>query len=57
MDLIREFNNYCLGAMLTTHHRMIAAIAGPLGRNLSQGQVSGALGEMGLKSSEVYKLA
>ena len=36
---------------------MIAAIAGPLGRNLSQGQVSGALGEMGLKSSEVYKLA
>ncbi|KAF5331545.1 hypothetical protein D9611_007643 [Ephemerocybe angulata] len=35
---------------------MINAIAGPYGRNLSQGQVGGALGEMGLKPSEVYKL-
>ncbi|KAJ3550186.1 hypothetical protein NMY22_g605 [Coprinellus aureogranulatus] len=35
---------------------MIAAIAGPYGRNLSQGQVGGALGAMGIKPSEVYKL-
>ncbi|KAG5724995.1 NADH-cytochrome b5 reductase 2 [Termitomyces sp. T112] len=35
---------------------MISAIAGPFGRNLSQGAVGGVLGEMGFTSSEVYKL-
>jgi cytochrome-b5 reductase len=35
---------------------MIAAIAGPRGRNLSQGKVGGALGELGYKKDQVYKL-
>ncbi|KAF9076461.1 hypothetical protein BDP27DRAFT_1210691 [Rhodocollybia butyracea] len=35
---------------------MIAAIAGPYGRNLSQGLVGGALAELGATSSQVYKL-
>ncbi|KAF5321649.1 hypothetical protein D9619_001002 [Psilocybe cf. subviscida] len=35
---------------------MIGAIAGPFGRNLSQGPVGGLLGKMGYTSSEVYKL-
>ncbi|KAJ7047631.1 hypothetical protein C8F04DRAFT_937064 [Mycena alexandri] len=35
---------------------MISAIAGPYGRNLSQGEIGGVLGELGYTSSEVYKL-
>ncbi|KAI0796765.1 ferredoxin reductase-like C-terminal NADP-linked domain-containing protein [Abortiporus biennis] len=35
---------------------MIAAIAGPYGRNLSQGSIGGTLGELGFDSSQVYKL-
>ncbi|KAI0347175.1 ferredoxin reductase-like C-terminal NADP-linked domain-containing protein [Trametopsis cervina] len=35
---------------------MINAIAGPYGRNYSQGPVGGILGELGLKPSQVWKL-
>ncbi|KAG6854834.1 hypothetical protein C0991_012024 [Blastosporella zonata] len=35
---------------------MVSAIAGPFGRNLSQGPVGGVLGEMGFTSGQVYKL-
>ncbi|KAH8105938.1 ferredoxin reductase-like C-terminal NADP-linked domain-containing protein [Cristinia sonorae] len=35
---------------------MVAAIAGPFGRNMSQGPVGGILGEMGYKSDQVWKL-
>ena len=35
---------------------MVGAIAGPYGRNLSQGPVSGILGSMGYSSDQVYKL-
>lgn len=35
---------------------MIDAIAGPYGRNFSQGPVGGILGKMGYTSDEVYKL-
>ncbi|KDR83402.1 hypothetical protein GALMADRAFT_56102 [Galerina marginata CBS 339.88] len=35
---------------------MISAIAGPFGRNLSQGPVGGILEKMGYTSSQVYKL-
>jgi cytochrome-b5 reductase len=35
---------------------MIRALAGPYGRNFSQGEVGGALGELGYTSSEVRKL-
>ncbi|PPQ83260.1 hypothetical protein CVT25_003999 [Psilocybe cyanescens] len=35
---------------------MIGAIAGPYGRNLSQGSVGGILGKMGFTSDQVYKL-
>ncbi|KIY65430.1 ferredoxin reductase-like protein [Cylindrobasidium torrendii FP15055 ss-10] len=35
---------------------MISAIAGPYGRNYSQGPVAGILGELGFTSSEVRKL-
>ncbi|KAG6911207.1 hypothetical protein DXG01_003074 [Tephrocybe rancida] len=35
---------------------MISAVAGPFGRNLSQGSIRGVLGDMGYVSSEVYKL-
>ncbi|ETW83854.1 hypothetical protein HETIRDRAFT_314450 [Heterobasidion irregulare TC 32-1] len=36
--------------------RMIAAIAGPYGRNYSQGAVGGILGDLGFKSGQVWKL-
>lgn len=36
--------------------RMIAAIAGPFGRNYSQGAVGGILGELGMKKEQVWKL-
>ncbi|KDQ64656.1 hypothetical protein JAAARDRAFT_187966 [Jaapia argillacea MUCL 33604] len=36
--------------------RTVAAIAGPMGRNLSQGDVGGILGEMGFTSQDVWKL-
>jgi len=36
--------------------QMVAAIAGPYGRNLSQGEVGGILGELGYTSSRVRKL-
>ena len=36
--------------------RMIGAIAGPYGRNFSQGTVAGILGRMGIASDCVYKL-
>ena len=36
--------------------RMISAIAGPYGRNFSQGAVGGILGRMGITSDRVYKL-
>ncbi|KAI0375540.1 ferredoxin reductase-like C-terminal NADP-linked domain-containing protein [Pilatotrama ljubarskyi] len=35
---------------------MVAAIAGPLGRNFSQGEVGGALGELGYDKESVWKL-
>ncbi|TFK27032.1 ferredoxin reductase-like protein [Coprinopsis marcescibilis] len=35
---------------------MVAAVAGPYGRNMSQGQVGGVLGKLGYTTSEVYKL-
>ncbi|KAK7060217.1 hypothetical protein VNI00_000982 [Paramarasmius palmivorus] len=35
---------------------MISAIAGPYGRNFSQGQVGGALAELGCSTEQVYKL-
>lgn len=35
---------------------MVAAIAGPFGRNMSQGPVGGILGEMGYKREQVWKL-
>ncbi|KAL4081930.1 hypothetical protein V8B97DRAFT_2002021 [Scleroderma yunnanense] len=36
--------------------RMVNAIAGPYGRNYSQGKVAGILGELGLQSHQVWKL-
>ncbi|KZT19294.1 riboflavin synthase domain-like protein [Neolentinus lepideus HHB14362 ss-1] len=36
--------------------QMISAIAGPMGRNLSQGDVGGILGELGYNSEQVWKL-
>ena len=36
--------------------RMIGAIAGPYGRNFSQGPIGGILGRMGIASDHVYKL-
>jgi cytochrome-b5 reductase len=36
--------------------RMVAAIAGPYGRNFSQGNVGGILGELGFSSDQVRKL-
>ncbi|EPQ59389.1 ferredoxin reductase-like protein [Gloeophyllum trabeum ATCC 11539] len=36
--------------------QMISAIAGPFGRNLTQGDVGGFLGELGYKSEQVWKL-
>jgi cytochrome-b5 reductase len=35
---------------------MINAIAGPYGRNFSQGEVGGVLGELGCTSDHVRKL-
>ena len=35
---------------------MVAAIAGPFGRNFSQGEVGGALGELGYDRDSVWKL-
>jgi cytochrome-b5 reductase len=35
---------------------MIGAIAGPYGRNLSQGPIGGILGNLGYTSNQVYKL-
>ena len=35
---------------------MIGAIAGPYGRNLSQGPIEGILGKLGYTSNQVYKL-
>lgn len=47
-----------LELILCSHvvYRMVAAVAGPFGRNMSQGPVGGVLGEMGYKSDEVWKL-
>ncbi|KAG6327909.1 hypothetical protein ID866_11179 [Astraeus odoratus] len=36
--------------------KMVNAIAGPYGRNYSQGKVAGILGELGLQSHQVWKL-
>jgi len=36
--------------------RMVAAIAGPYGRNHSQGKVGGVLAELGFKAGQVWKL-
>ncbi|KAH9918237.1 ferredoxin reductase-like protein [Epithele typhae] len=36
--------------------RMVAAIAGPYGRNFSQGEVGGVLGELGYGKDSVWKL-
>lgn len=36
--------------------RMLASIAGPFGRNFSQGDVGGALGELGYDRESVWKL-
>ena len=38
------------------YRRMILSVAGPYGRNYSQGAVGGALAELGFKAGEVYKL-
>ena len=35
---------------------MINAIAGPYGRNFSQGPVGGVLGRLGCRSDQVWKL-
>jgi len=35
---------------------MVAAIAGPYGRNYSQGKVGGVLAELGFKAGQVWKL-
>ncbi|KAN0097677.1 hypothetical protein V8E55_002123 [Tylopilus felleus] len=35
---------------------MVNAVAGPYGRNYSQGKVGGVLGELGLQSHQVWKL-
>lgn len=35
---------------------MIASIAGPYGRNFSQGPIGGLLQDMGYSASDVYKL-
>lgn len=43
-----------LGLMI--RYRMIDAIAGPYGRNYSQGEVGGVLRELGYTSKEVVKL-
>ncbi|KAF9221914.1 ferredoxin reductase-like protein [Gyrodon lividus] len=42
--------------MLCGPEQMVNAIAGPYGRNYSQGQVEGILGELGLQSHQVWKL-
>lgn len=44
------------GTISFPHDRMVAAIAGPYGRNFSQGEVGGALGEMGYGGDSVWKL-
>lgn len=44
------------GYLSTNECRMIAAISGPYGRNLSQGPVGGVLAELGATSNQVYKL-
>lgn len=36
--------------------RMVATIAGPYGRNYSQGKVGGVLAELGFKAGQVWKL-
>jgi cytochrome-b5 reductase len=36
--------------------RMVAGIAGPYGRNYSQGKVGGVLAELGFKAGQVWKL-
>lgn len=36
--------------------RMIATIAGPYGKNYSQGKVGGVLAELGFKAGQVWKL-
>jgi cytochrome-b5 reductase len=36
--------------------RMVAAIAGPYGKNYSQGKVGGVLAELGFKAGQVWKL-
>lgn len=35
---------------------MVNTIAGPYGRNYSQGKVAGILGELGLQPHQVWKL-
>ena len=35
---------------------MVDAIAGPFGRNFSQGPIGGILGKLGYNSDQVYKL-
>jgi len=35
---------------------MIATIAGPYGKNYSQGKVGGVLAELGFKAGQVWKL-
>ncbi|KAF9246996.1 hypothetical protein BU15DRAFT_38766 [Melanogaster broomeanus] len=42
--------------MVCGPEQMVNAIAGPYGRNYSQGQVGGFLGELGLQSHQVWKL-
>ena len=36
--------------------RMVAAIAGPFGRNFSQGEIGGVLGDLGYGIDSVWKL-
>lgn len=47
---------YRVPLILLHSERMVTAIAGPYGRNFSQGEVGGILGELGYTSDQVRKL-
>lgn len=49
---------FCRSATVTdaSFDRMIEAVAGPRGRNFSQGRVGGVLKELGFTEKEVVKL-
>lgn len=57
MDQNRTFINATLLDSMANYtlNRMITAIAGPYGRNYSQGAVGGVLAELGFKPGQVWK--